>query len=179
MYPEFLCMDLTFCTNAQNRSLFLMAGINGSKDIVTFGRCFMPSKRAKAFRWLIKKALPTIFGEDTLRRVSCVCSDQEEGLIHCLRSSMKKGSLMPYAKHRLDKYHLFVIPWKNNVRKETSVTTVIRQWIDSWFHKIEKREEFTHSLNSLYNFLSTNKANICDGDYRAIDGIVGNISDLE
>jgi len=120
----------------------------------------MPSKRAKAFRWVLNVAMPTIYPSEALCRTTLVCTDQEEGLIHALRGSMRFGGTLPNAKHRLDKFHLFILPWKDKVRIETSVSLTIYNWIDGWFHKLENIYEFNHSYIKLKAFLGMFNTNL-------------------
>ena len=70
MFPEFLAVDLTFGTSKQRRPLFVVAGCDGYNNTYTAFRAFLPSKEARALRWVMLKELPALIGRDVLKHVS-------------------------------------------------------------------------------------------------------------
>ena len=153
MYPECLGMDLTFGTNKQRRPLFLVAGVDGSNHTFTMFRAFMPSKQARAFRWVILKALPALVGSETLKYVSFIASDQADSLCKAISSAITL-KICPNAKQRYDFFHVFVLPWKNLRLKDTPVSSLIYKWIFSWFDSIENSIEFQHSYSRLHTYIN-------------------------
>jgi hypothetical protein len=91
----------------------MVAGVDGSNKTHTLFRAFLPSKQARAIRWVIMKALPTLIGVDTLKHVSVVASDQEDTLVATINQAIVSG-IFPNAKHRFDYFHSFIIPWKTS-----------------------------------------------------------------
>jgi hypothetical protein len=152
MFPEYMAIDLTFGTNVQRRPLFLAAGIDGCNKSFTMFRAFTPSKSFSAMHWIIHQAMPKLMGSDTLRNVSVVTSDQEDSLVGNVTSAITE-KIFPFAKHRLDYFHMFVLPWKKIVREESAVFSIIYNWIRTWFYTLESKEEFLLSLYYLKDYM--------------------------
>lgn len=159
MFPEFLCMDLTFGTNKERRPLFMLAGVDGYNRSFTCFRAFLPSKEARALRWVILKALPTLMGTDILKHVSVIATDQEDSLAQSI-SAAKNLGILPHVKQRQDYFHLFVQPFKDAVRNDTDVTDTIFKWVRTFFDKIESEAEFKESTCLLFDFLRAHESDL-------------------
>ena len=178
MYSEYVAMDMTFGTNLQKRPLFIVNGVDGNNKMKTFFRCFMPSKQAQAYRWVINKAMPTLLGgnlDSTFPQVSMIATDEEDALISTIRSQCRPAGIFPNSRHRLDKYHLFIKVWKNEGVLTSKTNDAIFKCIDSWFHQLETLEEYTNSYRWLIKYLPTNKQDISEKNILSIQDIVQSI----
>ena len=155
MYPEFLAADITFGVNKQRRELFLVAGVDGRNKVFTAFRCFIPSKQEYAYTWIINQAMPHLLTSNVLKYNQCIATDQERTLndaIHTSISSTKES--FSYSKLRLDCYHFFNKVWYEKitvaVKKENqegrNILFILKQWIMTWFQKIEFKHEFDLSM---------------------------------
>jgi len=167
-------MDLTFGTNLQKRPLFLVTGVDGSNKVKTFIRSFMPSKQAKAFRWVIGTAMPTLLGsspESTFKNVHMIATDEEDALISTVRS------IFPNGVHRLDKYHLFIKAWKNEGIITSPTSSTIFKCIESWFHCVETVDEYDYSHTWLLSFLSLHKKELSEKNLISIQDIIASVNE--
>lgn len=181
MFPEYMAIDLTFGTNVQRRPLFLAAGIDGCNKSFTMFRAFTPSKSFSAMHWIIHRSMPQLMGSDTLRNVSIVSSDQEDSLVGNVTSAITEN-VLPFAKHRIDYFHMFVLPWKKIVRDDSVVFSVIFNWIRTWFYSVESKAEFLLSLNLLRDYMdkavkpgSSNPATLDESSHMSILQLVDKI----
>jgi len=169
-----MALDLTFGTNKQRRPLFVVAGVDGSNKSFTMFRAFMPSKEHRAVRWVMLKALPMLLGRDILQRVSVIATDMEPALSEAISSGVTM-KIFPQAKHRLDYFHMFVIPWREHIRKETELTTTIYNWIRTWFDELETDNEFSVSRNLLKTYIHSHKSELSESQVLGLNEIVDRI----
>ena len=62
MFPEILCVDMTFGLNKERRNLVTFVGVDGYNKRFTGIRCWMPSKQTVAYRWAVDVAFPSLLG---------------------------------------------------------------------------------------------------------------------
>lgn len=153
MFPEFFCVDLTFGTNKQRRPLLMMVGCDGYNKTFTAFRAFLPSKQARAVRWVFLQAIPKLLGSEVLHNVSCIATDEEDSLQWSISSAINLD-IIPRAKQRFDFFHIFTLEWKKRVRNNDN-SDIIYRWISSWFDNIETASEFNESVKQLKHFIHT------------------------
>jgi hypothetical protein len=160
MNPHFLAVDTTFGLNKQRRPLLLAVGADGNQKSFTAFQAYMPSKQAKAYRWIFSTAMPSLLGKESLKRTSMVCTDDEDAMISSLRCEMTKLGVLPNAKHRLDKYHIFSGPFCAVHSDPQGIKQVIQAWISSFFDDVENENEFRYSYNKMLDYISHIKEDI-------------------
>ena len=114
MNPFYLCGDLTFGVNKEQRNIYIIGGIDGDKSMFSALHCFMPSKQAKAYHWVFNTAAKYLLTPGILAQNHAFSTDQEKAMHDALRLQMNRP-LLPFSHHRFDMYHIFTQHWKNNV----------------------------------------------------------------
>jgi hypothetical protein len=183
MFPEFTAVDLTFGVNRQKRPLLVVSGADGENKSFTAFRCFMPSKTKQAYKWALHIALPLVNGQDTINRMQCISSDNEEALEQAIEESRHHpGGLPRHIMHRLDFYHLFLQPWNQYCNAPSDATPEVRsaldtvkEWVYSWVTSLETKEEFHHSLQRYNLYFQSVKKAFGDGLSKEIEKAVGRV----
>jgi hypothetical protein len=175
MNPHFLAVDTTFGLNRQRRPLLLAVGTDGNQKSFTAFQSFMPSKQAKAYRWVFSTAMPSLLGTNSLHRTSMVCSDDEDALVSSLRCEMTRSGVLPNAKHRLDKYHIFSGPFSAVTADTSGIKQHIQAWISSFFDTLENETEFRFSYNRLLDYISNVKEDITHSALVQIEKILSDV----
>jgi hypothetical protein len=75
LFPFVIHLDGTKCTNNERRVLFTVSGRDSMGKQFVFLRAFIPNETAWMFKWLFGNVMPTLLGEDLLRRVRMVITD--------------------------------------------------------------------------------------------------------
>ena len=79
-FPDFISIDVTEKTNKEKRGLLLAAGIDGNCRTLTCLHVFMPNSQMRSFGWVYQVAIPHLWSNDILRKVSVVITDGEQAL---------------------------------------------------------------------------------------------------
>ena len=188
MFPEFICVDMTFGVNKERRNLVTCVGIDGNCEIYTGCRCWMPSKQQFAYDWVMSYAIPTLIGRKTTYRTKVISSDAEIALVKAITSNINKPS-GPFvnAKFRYDYYHLVKQPWNkfigtchvNPSPRFLQTTSTIAGVIMSWFNYTETENEFQTSYKKLLTFLDANRSALGSIFYHNCKSLLTNISSVK
>ena len=88
MFPEFLSCNVTFGVTKERRNLFLIAGVDANNKVFTCFHCFMPSKQARAYHWVLRVAARHLLTDNVLSLNQCFACDQEYSMYQALRQMM-------------------------------------------------------------------------------------------
>ena len=106
MCPEYMACDTTFGVTKEQRSLFVIARIDGHNKVFTNMRYFMCSKETKAYHWAMKTELRHLVIDTTLSFNQCIACDQEISIYQPVREMMENIPCLDESCNRLDTYHL-------------------------------------------------------------------------
>ena len=160
MFPEVLCMDITFGVNRQRRELFTVCGIDGHNKVFTSFRCFIPSKQEHCYSWILKQAMPHILTPQILQHNRYISTDQEQALNNAIIGAKScDGVSFKFSAFRLDCFHMFKSPWRKDVcnkirdtEEASYAVKVMEHWILSWFNYVESKYELQESLKRFETF---------------------------
>ena len=202
--PQFIACDLTFGVNKENRNELLLAGIDGNNKSFTAFRCFMPSKQKRAYMWAIGVAFPVLVGETTCKRVRVFAHDNEDALVKALKAiTNRPDSKFPHATSILDLYHFFKQRWQKYVSynifivyftSKSDITNIlcliqlsspppdaemileeIKEWIESWFYKLETDNEYSYSKEKFLEFYQDHKQILGNSVCMRLDELLNDI----
>ena len=159
MYPEFLACDVTFGVTKEQRNLLVFVGVDSNNKTFPALHCFMPSKELRAYHWAFNTALPFLLSPQSLSCNQAISTDSEMAMYKPLRALMQEHSgFLSQSSHRLDKYHLFTKPWKENVYLKIGKCEIVKQKVKIIEQKLQK----------LFNYIETEEElKICVADYNS------------
>ena len=159
MFPEVWFMDVTSGTNKEGRGLFLVAGKDSNNNGFTGVRIFLPSEQLWVFDWIYRDCLPSLLGEDIIRRNQLCLTDGDPQMYGALRTQQLNKEVWQ-GQHALCEWHLLVVGWHESVLKHIpadpiseALAKVAYEWIQSWFWSVDSLEEFTDSLAKFREWL--------------------------
>ena len=76
MFPEYMACDTTLDAKKEQRTLFVVAGIDDDNKFFTDMRCFVSSKETTAYHWAMKTTLRHLVIAATLSFNRCISCDQ-------------------------------------------------------------------------------------------------------
>ena len=167
MYPEFLACDVTFGVTKEQRNLLVFVGVDSNNKIFPAMHCFMPSKELRAYHWAFNTAFPFLLSHQSLSYNQAISTDSEMAMYKPLQTLMEKASgFLSQSSHRLDKYHLFTKPWKENVMLKIGKCVIQKQKVKTLQNKLERlfdyietEEELKICINDYKGFYHNEKAN--------------------
>jgi len=164
MFPEYLCTDMTFGLNREQRNLVTFVGCDGHKKTFIGFRCWMPSKQKIAYQWAIGVALPSLVGVKVTLKNKVISSDAELSLVEAVEASIHSpDGPLRNSKFRKDYYHLVKQPWHKLMAVVTRntqgiiVTKIIDGWIRSWFNYVLTEAEYHVSHMKMGDYLLNNR----------------------
>lgn len=175
-FPEYSACDVTFGLNKQQRNMALLVVVDNNNNVSTVGRCYMPSKERRAYKWLFSQAMPFLFPLDRLQRMSICAMDNEQWMNEAFVSTAKSWS--PSLKLRLDVFHLLHKPFMKmvvNVENKPILDT-IKMWILSWFNYVENEGEYACSREGIDNYINANIDKLGQHNVQNILKIIESIS---
>ena len=104
LFPELIGFDITYNTNAEKRAMFIVVGRTSDGKNIPILNAFFPSEAKWVFNWVFKEALPYLLGEDLIKRIRLVTTDEDPQCIAAFTSAIKEG-YYPNALLRLCKWH--------------------------------------------------------------------------
>ena len=106
IFPELMAMDTTRHTNAEERSLLLVSGIDGHNTTHTHTWVHLLAEARWVFDWCLTDVLPELHNEETLRRVQVVFTDQDGQLVVSVtKKQTQKHSWLRNVSYRLCAWH--------------------------------------------------------------------------
>ena len=160
MFPELMAMDTTRHTNAEERSLLLVSGIDGHNTTHTHTWVYLPAEARWVFDWCLTDVLPELHNAETLRRVQVVFTDQDGQLVVSVtKKQTQKHSWLRNVSYRLCAWHKLD---RNltEMKECRALTSVLNEdssceWnaIVSWLWMLCKRPETPYESNLLFVLL--------------------------
>jgi MULE transposase domain len=105
LFPEALCADVMFKSNAEQRPLFSIDGKTSENETFRALHAFMPSTCRFVYQWLFSVAVPKLHSRRHLRRNEVMGLDGEERQYSAFISTIP--TVFPKSTHILCSWHLF------------------------------------------------------------------------
>jgi hypothetical protein len=80
LFPEILSVDTTFSKNKEKRPLLIGAGKDNHRRNFSVFLCFLPSEQRWVFIFSFAHMIPSLLGENTVRRVQKVNTDGDTAI---------------------------------------------------------------------------------------------------
>ena len=158
MFPEFLSCDVTFGVTKERRNLVLIAGVDANNKVFTCFHCFMPSKQARAYHWVLRIAARHLLTDTLLSLNQCIACDQEYAMYQPLRQMMEHCDCLRRSHNRLDKYHLLQKEWLDNVeckvnsKEAKSILHIFKNKVSDLFDYVETVQELDVAFKHYHKY---------------------------
>jgi hypothetical protein len=164
LFPEALCADVMFKSNAEQRPLFSIDGKTSENETFRALHAFMPSTCRFVYQWLFSVAVPKLHSKHHLCRNEVMGLDGEERQYSAFVATIP--TVFPRSTHILCSWHLFdrgqkesginlsLVDNKNQVQGKAYMKVVTR-WLFSWTDSVESRSEFELSYKLLLQWLGS------------------------
>ena len=115
MFPEVFFMDVTCCTNRQNKPLFLMVlkDANGEAHIGNIS--VLPSEKRWVFNEIFKTVFIELYGESTIRRNRLMLTDEDSAEVEPIMNSIATIDAYRGSVHMLCMFHALAKKFKELV----------------------------------------------------------------
>ena len=104
MHPEVFMFDVTMQTNCERRPLGIGASVDQNMNVFTPFRVFMPSQQAWVMEWIFGTCIPTLLGQENIKRTQLVLTDGDRQMFGAFDNNQVE--FYPKAQHGLCMYHL-------------------------------------------------------------------------
>ena len=149
--------DVTCKTNAENRPLFKVQGIDGEGKIFTRMNVLLWDESREAFDWAFATAIPSILG-DSASAGSVIISDGDGQEIIAIDDAIRSG-IFPNATRLRCFWHLVHQALARIFglgQYDSDQMQVVRLWLNELAYNVETEEEFEISYTKLQQWIEVN-----------------------